>query len=687
MGMIRRKINGNESGWTGLMILFLTAVIIRSILVFILRNGPTVIIDESLYTNIARSLFYDGKLEYRAQPINYPYLFYPITLLPVYALQHLLGGDIYRYIQIFNIILMSSACIPAFLFARHFTGNPKKALGVAGFTLLMPDMVMSGFMMSESVIWPLAFWLIYCSYQMLITARTKYTCLTALFTFLMYFTKPGAIVMGLVILCFVGVVRFVSKQNRGQVFLGFGVLAFLTVLMYVLYGCLSASGFSLIGLYTKQTSEWQATDALVAAEAVPIMLFTFVAACGGICTILPLATLKRYSKENRLFIIAVCAGGLGVIIGTAIFVVPYKWNSTLGNIPVHLRYCSMFVPVFITFAAAADLTALKSNRLLRIALIIFAIMMILPGIRIGFVRGFSGSIDSMSLAAFFTTAHFNGQTVGWILTCVTVIYVLYVILRARKGGLSNSIIKCTTIYMTVFFLFNNVAAYKQSDIYLDNDKKLSHSVIEDAKEVNQILDSTESALCVTQRYYDDIYSYWLESRLTKPLQHVTIDQMYVSMNETGGIYHPFVPLDQAPNIGSHETVDTTTFVLGKTIAEHMEISDTANLYTTANGQFSIVQFEDGTRWVDTMMYGMDDNRLSSGSTGSILVFDESRNIDGYITLRIRAYGDGELTVGDSTIQLSRKVQTYIIKTTYTKTIPVKAVGANAYILSYTTDHE
>ena len=687
MGMIRRKINENETGWTGLMILFLTAVIVRSILVFILRNGPTVIIDESLYTNIARSLFYDGKLEYRAQPINYPYLFYPITLLPVYALQYLLGGDIYRYIQIFNIILMNSACIPAFLFARRFTGNPKKALGVAGFTLLMPDMVMGGFMMSESVIWPLAFWLVYFSYEMLITAKAKYTCLTALFTFLMYFTKPGAIVMGLVILCFVGVVRFVSKQKRGQVFLGFGVLAFLTVLMYVLYGCLSASGFSLIGLYTKQTSEWQAADVLVAAEAVPIMLFTFVAACGGICAILPLVTLKRYSKENRLFIIAVCAGALGVIIGTAIFVVPYKWNSTLGNIPVHLRYCSMFVPMFITFAAAADLTALKSNRLLCIALIIFAIMMIFPGIRIGFVRGFSGSIDSMSLAAFFTTAHFNGQAVGWILTCVTVIYVLYVILRARKGGLSNSIIKCTAVYMTVFFLFNNVAAYKQSDIYLDNDKKLSLSVIEDAKEVNQILNSTESALCVTQRYYDDIYSYWLESRLAKPLQHVTIDQMYVSMSETGGIYHPFVPLDQAPNIGSHETVVTTTFVLGKTIAEHMEISDIANLYTTANGQFSVVQFEDGTRWVDTMMYGMDDNRLSSGSTGSILVFDESRNIDGYITLRIRAYGDGELTVGDSTIQLSRKVQTYTIKTAYTKTIPVKAVGANAYILSYTTDHK
>ena len=204
------------------------------------------------------------------------------------------------------------------------------------------------------------------------------------------------------------------------------------------------------------------------------------------------------------------------------------------------------------------------------------------------------------------------------------------------------------------------------------------------REINEWVGADE-CLGITQRYYSDFYSYWLDSRLNQPMQQVTIDQMYVTMREMDGIYSPFVPLDQPPNVNNHETPDTNIFVLGKTIGEHLELNESVTARKTKNGHFTYAEITPGERWIDSMMYGLDDNTLRSGQTAYITIFDENRgNDDGTMTLLLTASGKGSLIVDGYAIELSENAQTYNINMPYSNPITLQADGASVEILSYYT---
>ena len=130
-------------GWLlRVALLYAAACAVYAALAFILRGGPIVTIDESLYTNLARSLAWEGRIAYRSQPVNYPYILYPALLVPLYWLNALLGGDVYRWVQGFNVLLVCSSVFPAYCLASDFSGDRKKGFAAACITAIMPDMMM-----------------------------------------------------------------------------------------------------------------------------------------------------------------------------------------------------------------------------------------------------------------------------------------------------------------------------------------------------------------------------------------------------------------------------------------------------------------------------------------------------------------------------------------------------------------
>ena len=392
--------------------LYAGAVLIRVLLTLLFRPAPSIVIDESLYTNIARSLADTGKPQYRAQPISYPYLFYPFLLVPVYRLQRLLGGDIYRYIQIFNAILINASVFPAFFFAKEFTGCSRKAFAAAVITAMMPDMAMNILLMSESVIWPLFLCVIYFGYRMFRNTDRSSAYLTALITALMFFTKPGSIVAGAVILVIYLLYSVIKKQNQAKAIRAVAVLVSLILLGYGLYFLLQQEDRSLIGLYSKQLSDWEWKKLILVIEATVAMCFLFVAVCGGLFGVLPIVYLKAYREEKKLFVETVLLG-LGVtILGTAVFVVPFKWNGSFDRIPLQLRYFSMYVPVFAALSLGVDIfpKEKEGNAVIRYtekknviigALCILAVLLIVPGIGIGMSSDVT-PVDSMTLSAHQT---------------------------------------------------------------------------------------------------------------------------------------------------------------------------------------------------------------------------------------------------------------------------------------------
>ena len=134
-----RQKKTREFRFSDILFLYLISFLVHCVLNIVVNEGPTVIIDEGLYPNIARSLAWDGEVAFRSQPVNYPYILYPILLVPIFRLNHLLGGDIYRYVQFFNTVLVTSSVIPIWLFALDFTQNKRKAF----FSALLVSPVLS----------------------------------------------------------------------------------------------------------------------------------------------------------------------------------------------------------------------------------------------------------------------------------------------------------------------------------------------------------------------------------------------------------------------------------------------------------------------------------------------------------------------------------------------------------------
>lgn len=665
-----------------IILLFLISFAVHTFLNILVNKSPKVVIDEGLYTNIARSLAWKGELAFRGQPVNYPYLLYPFTLVPVYWLNRLLGGDVYRYVQVFNTLLITSSVFPAYRFALDFTKDRSKAFKTAAIVSLMPDMLFGGFEMTECLLWPLAFWMIFFCYRRYETGRLGYGLLTALFSGLMFAAKPGAIAAGAVLLTASLLFAIRERKNVLHTLLSIGALLLAVGVVYGVYRLFFHAQDSILGLYSKQTEEWKPQDVFVAIEAVFLLIYLFLFACGGVFGIFPFAHLSAYEKPKRQFIAALAFGILAVIIGTAVFVVPYKWTGELGKIPAHLRYCAMYIPVMYVFTIDRD-GPVKPNLGYAVALIVFLVLAIFPGARTGFVKGQTNVIDSMTLDAFIQSSRLNGTATGWILTALVVgfspvfLYDAFRKQRSAKEQRRSNLSTVGTIYFVIFILFNALCAHVSANVYIDP------NIAADAREVNRTIGSKD-VLGVTQRYYDDIYSYWLDSRLNIPMQQVTVDQMYLEMQASGGVYAPFVPAEQAPNVNNHETPDTDTIVLGMTIAEHLELSETVRSQTTENGFFTVVGITSSERWVDTMMYGLDDDKLYAGNSALLCFFSEDRNLDGNAILYLTASGGGTLCIGDRRIETGAEAETYEIAVPFAKEITIRAEGGPVRILRYTT---
>ena len=682
-----RNPKAPKISFSSVILLFAASFLLHTVLNILVNESPKVVIDEGLYTNIARSLAWEGKLAFRGQPVNYPYLLYPFLLVPIYWLNGLLGGDVYRAVQVFNTLLITSSVFPAYLFASRFTKDRSKSFAAALIVALMPDMIMGGYEMTECLIWPLTLWMLYFCYRFYQSNQLKDGLLTALFTGLMFSAKPGAIAAGAVMLLLHSFVK--DKKGIRNTALSLLLLVAMVGAVYGIFRLFFGDSDSLLGLYTKQTEEWKSGDAAVALEATFLTIFLFIFACGGVYGLLPILHLKSYEETKSRFVFSFLMAVLAAIIGTAVFVVPYKWTGELGSLPLHMRYCAMFIPAMYIFSVDVEPDSGKNRRMI-IALAVFIVLALFPGARAGFVNGKSGAIDSIVLNAFTTTRNMDGTVPGWILTAYTVACSLILILKLNAETKAGTVKKkyrdpnrgrllhrTGTACFIVFILFNAVCAHINAGIYIDP------TTSEDALEVNRIIGGQES-LGITQRYYDDIYSYWLESRLTRPMQQVTIDQMYIQTEMDNGIYTPFIPVEQAPNVNNHETPDTDLFVLGMTIAEHLELDESVDAETTKNGHFTVARIQPGRRWVDTMMYGLDDNALYPGISGSIHVFDNDRNIDGKITIELTASGNGVLSVGEEKIPVSGQEQNYEVTIPFREVIPVSAENGTIRIHSYST---
>ncbi|MGH3133721.1 MAG: glycosyltransferase family 39 protein [Gaiellaceae bacterium] len=114
--------------------------------------GPFIMVDELIYSELARSLAESGELLVRDVSSPGYGVVYPALISPAYALFDRLT-DAYAAVKTLNALVMSLAAVPAYLLARRVVGAGLSLLA-AVLAVSLPSLVYTGSVMTENVFYP-----------------------------------------------------------------------------------------------------------------------------------------------------------------------------------------------------------------------------------------------------------------------------------------------------------------------------------------------------------------------------------------------------------------------------------------------------------------------------------------------------------------------------------------------------
>jgi hypothetical protein len=116
-------------------------------------QAPWIMVDELIYSELARGLAEDGAYSIRGVP-TYAYGFvYPLVIAPAYALHDSLPTA-YATVKAINAFVISLAAMPAFFLARRVL-PARLALLAALLAVTLPSLMYAGQVMTENVFYPL----------------------------------------------------------------------------------------------------------------------------------------------------------------------------------------------------------------------------------------------------------------------------------------------------------------------------------------------------------------------------------------------------------------------------------------------------------------------------------------------------------------------------------------------------
>ena len=109
-------------------------------------------VDELIYSELARSIADSGELLVREVPASGYGIVYPALISPAYAIFDRLT-EAYAAVKTLNALVMSLAAVPAYLLARRVVGTGVSLLA-AVLAVSLPSLVYTGSVMTENVFYP-----------------------------------------------------------------------------------------------------------------------------------------------------------------------------------------------------------------------------------------------------------------------------------------------------------------------------------------------------------------------------------------------------------------------------------------------------------------------------------------------------------------------------------------------------
>jgi hypothetical protein len=114
---------------------------------------PWIMVDELIYSDLAKSFAAHGHFLVRGVPTNGYGFVYPALIAPAFALFGAVPRA-YAVAKDINAVVMSLAAVPAYLLARRLVG-PVPALAAAALSVAIPSILYTGMLMTENAFYPL----------------------------------------------------------------------------------------------------------------------------------------------------------------------------------------------------------------------------------------------------------------------------------------------------------------------------------------------------------------------------------------------------------------------------------------------------------------------------------------------------------------------------------------------------
>ena len=113
---------------------------------------PWIMVDEVIYSELAKSFEAHGDFLIRDHAADVPSVLYPVAIAPAWIADSM--PTAYGIAKAINVLLMTSAVVPVYLWARRLA-TPRWALVACALVLVMPSMLYTGVLMSENAFLPL----------------------------------------------------------------------------------------------------------------------------------------------------------------------------------------------------------------------------------------------------------------------------------------------------------------------------------------------------------------------------------------------------------------------------------------------------------------------------------------------------------------------------------------------------
>lgn len=141
---------------------FFLGIIVYGIIVSLFTSTVHIKVDEELYLALAKSFHYKGVFEIEGNIVNYNCYLYSALISFAYFFYS--PEKILFLMRLIGVVSMCSAIFPIYFLAKSVLKSEGKALAISGFTMILPYMFDSAYLMQEVLSYPLFMWAIYFVY-------------------------------------------------------------------------------------------------------------------------------------------------------------------------------------------------------------------------------------------------------------------------------------------------------------------------------------------------------------------------------------------------------------------------------------------------------------------------------------------------------------------------------------------